>query len=123
MTEENKAVETKSKLEKELSKDLTIEEESLLQSYNTAGRPSNKRHIFILLKPSGELIASMDADGELKLGDDTQEAAKEFWKYVKTFSPLGNTDQLEVVKLKAMCFDLMQENKALKTKIALLVSK
>jgi hypothetical protein len=103
--------------------ELNENEEKLLKVFKATERPSNKKHIFILLKDSGELIASMAEDGELKLGSDVKEAAKEFWKYVQMFRPVPNHDDVALTRVKADCYDLMQENKALKNKMALLISK
>ena len=104
--------------------ELDAKEQELLKVYQSTARPSNKKHVFILLKDSGDLIAAMAEDGELRLGVDTTEAAKEFWKYVEKLRPVENHhDDIAITNLKANCYDLMQENKALKNKIALLVLK
>lgn len=102
------------------SLELDEAEKKLFASYCATERPPNKRHTFILTKDSGELIAALAEDGELRLGKDTTEAAKEFWKYVQMFRPVNCCTNEELLRLKADCYDLMQENKALKSKIALM---
>ena len=96
-------------------------EKKLFASYCATERPPNKKHIFILTKDSGELIAALAEDGELRLGNDTKEAAQEFWKYVQMLRPVNCCTAEELSRLKADCYDLIQENKALKSKLALML--
>lgn len=107
--------------------ELNEQEQKLLDSYKATPRLPDKKHIFVLLSESGSLIAALAEDGDLTLGKDVtaEEAAKDFWEYIKEYKPsicsLPNSESDQVLRLKAQCFDLMQENKALKAKIATLV--
>jgi len=99
--------------------ELDDKEKRLFEEYKALERPSDKKHIFILVKDSGELIVALAEDGELRLGADMSEAAKEFWQYVQKCRPAGvQQEEHTILSLKAQCYDLMQENKALKAKIA-----
>ena len=104
--------------------ELDDKEKQLFEEYKALERPSDKKHIFILVKDSGELIVALAEDGELRLGVDVSEAAKEFWQYVQKCRPTGAQQEEHVIlTLKAQCYDLLQENKALKAKIATMAAR
>jgi hypothetical protein len=107
----------------ELETQLNEQEQKLLDDYNKMDKLPNKKHIFLLLKENGALLAAMAEDGELTLGHDMTptDAAKEFWHYVQTHMPSSEeTASKQLAAVKAHCYDLMQENKALKQKLSLL---
>jgi hypothetical protein len=104
--------------------ELNEQEQVLLEQYQKAPRLPNKKHVFVLVKQHGDLIAALAEDGELTLGADIEvkDAATEFWNYVKLYRPSEQQSNDEITKLKAHCYDLIQENKALKAQALFVAS-
>jgi len=99
---------------------LTEQEQGLLDDYKKVQKLPNKKHSVILLKQDGSLVVALAEDGELTLGQDiaVDEAGQAFWNYIQTCAKAQAKDSLRLTALKSECYDLIQENKALKQKLA-----
>ena len=107
--------------EKEL--ELTEQEQNLFDDYKKIQKLPNKKHTIILLKQDGSILVALAEDGELTLGEGVgvEEAAKAFWNYISSFAKAESNASSKITTLKSECYDLLQENKALKQKLATII--